>query len=131
MNRSVNPAVNRTLWLLLVLHSNEAFAHGEGYLLAGAATVAVLFGGALGVVASFRAPSAFPSYAHSLGLFLGLGGAIGWVTAGSSEGLALFLVFGGIGGALPLAVGYFAFKAIASWVRRLVAKRMAHPHEEA
>jgi len=116
---------------LLAVHSASVMAHGEGYLLAGAAGLALAFGAVIGLFAGLQAPRVRPPFSLAFALFLAIGGVASWISAGSSEGLALFLVFGGIGGVAPLAIGYFSARATFVWLRGIVAKHSARVRAKA
>ena len=123
LNLKLSHCLKRWPAFTLLLWCTSAQAHGEQYLLAAAALLALGFGAIFGTAATLRAGRTFPSFGHTLTLFLVIGMLVAGVAAKSFEGSALFLAFGGIGGAVPLAVGYFAARTVAELLRKLLVRR--------
>lgn len=121
MRRLAAQPVRFSTGAVLVLWSGSALAHGEQYLVAGAAALSIVCGSVFGVAAGFWRPATF---GVSFVAFLAIGALVAWVAAGSDEGATLFLVFGGIAGAIPFAAGYFALRVAVQWLRRMFTARV-------
>jgi hypothetical protein len=104
--------------LALTMWSESALAHGESYLILAAGLLGLGVGAIFGVVAGLRRKGRFPTLGHAISIFLCVGMLAGIVTTRSGGGAALFLVFGGIGGILPLAAGYQSLRLLLKWSRR-------------
>jgi hypothetical protein len=117
--------LRRTQYLALAVLAawcGTARAHGGQFLLAGAAGLAAVVGAAFGALAAFRSAGQFPTLGHAALCFLVAGAVVAGVAAGSIEGSVLFVVFGGLGGAIPFVAGYFGLRAVLQWLRRVVVE---------
>ena len=117
--------------LVIALSATPALAHGEGYLVLAAGGLGVAAGAVFGAIAGLRRVSSRPTLGQSILLFLALGCLAMLLTSNPSEGVALFLVFGGIGGLLPLALGYFATRATCRAILAGIARRTTRPNADA
>ena len=117
--------------LTFAFATTPALAHGEGYWILAAGGLGVAAGAIFGAIAGLRKVSSRPTFGQSILLFLALGCLVMLLTSNPSEGVALFLVFGGIGGLLPLALGYFATRAACQAILAGIARRTKRSNADA
>lgn len=111
--------------------SADAAAHGEAALVGACAGLGLLCGSISGGLAGGvrrLEPTVWPQWFMA---YLVVGSAIFGFLSQGGEGVALFLAFGGIGGALPHAAGFVALRALGQALQRRRAANQRKPARSA